>query len=140
MFWNKTITLYNKSEDAETGIIKWYRQKLENCFYKVTQNKVNNGDTQVKTDDNIVRIPTQHNYCPPHKWILLTDEEKSRYMTLRGGDLIILGDITDEIDEYTEGIRSSDLIAKYSVLGCVFINSVNINDFILGAHYFVRGE
>lgn len=140
MFWNKTITLYNKYEDRQTGFIKWYRHKLEHCFYKATNNKVNVGNVQMTTDDNIIRIPEQENYLPPYKWVELSSEEKSRFMTLQGGDLIILGDITEEIDEYTAGKRSSDLIAKYSALGSVFINSVNINDFVPGAHYFVRGE
>ena len=140
MFWNKTITLYNKYEDEQTGVIKWYRHRLERCFYKTTNNKVNVGNVRLQTDDNIIRIPAQNNYLPPFKWLQLSDDKKSEFMTLRGGDLIILGDIEEEIDEYTSEKRSSDLIAKYKSLGSVFINSVNINDFVPGAHYFVRGE
>ena len=137
---NKTITLYNKHESKETGEIKWYRHKLKNCFYKVTNNKVNVGNIQMQTDNNIVRIPKQRNYLPPYKWAELTENEKQKYITLQGGDLIFLEIVNEDIDEYTSGKRSSDLIAKYSTLGSVFISSININDFLPGAHYFVRGE
>lgn len=140
MFWNKTITLYNKFEDENTGVIKWYRHTLEHCFYKVTDNTVNVGNVQLQTDDNIVRIPAQKNYLTPYKWNKLSAEEIENYMTMQGGDLILLGDVSDDIDEYVTGKRSSDLIEKYKSLGSVFVKSVNINDFMPGAHYFVRGE
>ena len=140
MFWNKTITLYNKYEDEQTGFIKWHRHKLEHCFFKVTNNKITVGGVQLQTDENIIRIPAQKDYLTPYLWLQLPNDKKGDKMTLRGGDLIFLGDITDEIDEYTQGKRSSDIISKYSALGSVVINSVNINDLIPGAHYFVRGE
>ncbi len=140
MFWNKTITLYNKYEDELTGVIKWYRHKLEKCFVKTTNNKANVGNVQLQTDDNIIRIPFQRKYLTPYEWVELPNNVKGNYMTLQGGDLIFLGNVEQEIDEYTSGQRSTDLIKKYSVLGSVFINSVNINTDLPGPHYFVRGE
>ena len=82
MFWNKTITLYNKYEDKDSGTIKWYRHKLEGCFYKVTNNKVNVGNVQMTTDDNIIRIPEQMNYLPPYKWIKLTEKDRQEKFIL----------------------------------------------------------
>lgn len=140
MFWNKTITLYNKHEDELTGLISWYRHSLDNCFYKATNNTVNVGGVQLQTDDNIIRIPENPKYLPPYKWLQLPNDEKSQAFTLKSGDLVFLGDVSEEIDEYTPGKRSTDIIQKYSVMGCVHINSVNINDFVPGAHYLVRGE
>lgn len=140
MFWNRTITLYNKHEDEQTGLIRWYRRSLNNCFYKSTNNTINIGGVQLQTDDNIIRIPEQPNYLPPYKWLQVPNDEKSQVFTLKGGDLIILGDVSEDIDEYTQGRRSTDIIKKYSLLGSVFIKSVNSNDFMPGAHYLVRGE
>lgn len=139
MFWNKTLTLYNKYED-KSGLITWHRHKLEHCFFKATKNKVNVGNVQIESDQSIARIPEQKNYLPPYEWARLPEGERSKYMTLQGGDLIFLGDIADEIDEYTDGARSGDLIAKYKALGSMSIGSVNINNFAPGVHYFVRGE
>ena len=140
MFWNKTITLYNKHTDELTGIVKWYRHVLHDCFVKVTNNKVNVGGVQLQTNDNIIRIPKQPNYLPPYEWLKLPNDIKSQFLTLKSGDLIFLGDIDETIDENTSGQRSSDLIAKYKSMGSVFVNSVNINDFMYAEHYFVRGE
>lgn len=140
MFWDKTITLYNRYEDEITGLIKWYRHILTDCFYKVTNNTVNVGGVQLQTDENIIRIPQQTKFLLPYKWVQLPNDEMQKYLTLQSGDLIFLGEISDEIDEYTQGKHSSDIIKKYSALGSVFIKSVNVNDFVPGAHYLVRGE
>lgn len=140
MFWNKTITLYNRYEDEQTGIITWYRHIIKNCFYKNTRKNVNSGGVQASADDNIIRIPAQSDYISPYEWPSLPDNLKGTKMTLQCGDLIILGDVADEIDEYTAGQRSSDLIAKYSALGSVSINEVHINTDLPNQHYFVRGE
>ncbi|MBQ7799629.1 MAG: hypothetical protein IJ370_03980 [Oscillospiraceae bacterium] len=139
MFWNKTLTLYNKYED-ENGAIKWYRHKLEHCFYKETKSKVNVGNVQIESNQSIARIPEQDKYLSPYDWAKLPEDKRSEYMTLQGGDLIFLGDVAEEIDEYTDGARASDLIAKYKALGSMSIGSVNINNFAPGAHYLVRGE
>lgn len=140
MTWDKTITLYNRYEDEQTGIIKWYRHKLNKCFYKRTNNKVRVGDVQLQSDDTIIRIPAQSGYFPPFAWNNLPNDRKGNQMTLQSGDLIFLGEVADEIDEYTSGKRSSDLITKYKALGSVFVKSVNINDFMYGQHYLVKGE
>lgn len=139
MFWNKTITLYNKYEDAETGAVKWCRRSIENCFYKTTKNTVDVGNVQMKTDDNVIRIPIQSDYIAPHDWNNMPNNRKRFFITLQDGDLIVLGNVKDEIDEYTSGKRSNDLIEKYKALGTVFIKSVSVNDFLPGAHYLVRG-
>lgn len=140
MLWEQTITVYNKYEDEQTGLIKWYRHKLNNCFYKNTNNKINVGSVQIQTDNSIVRIPAHSDYLPPFEWLNLPNDKKPTKLTLQTGDLIFFGDVSEEIDEYTVGKRSSDLIAKYNTLGSMYIVSANINDWMYGQHYFVRGE
>ena len=140
MLWEQTITLYNKHEDEQTGAVRWYRHKLNKCFFKNTNTKANIGGVQIKTDDSVVRIPVQSKYLPPHKWLNIPNDEKPTKLTLQPGDLIFFGDVSEEIDEYTSGKRSSDLIAKYKTLGSLYITSVNINDWMYGQHYFVKGE
>lgn len=140
MFWNRDLTLYNRHEDENTGIIRWYKHNLKKCFYKVTNNTVNVGGVQLQTNDNIIRIPEQSNFLHPHKWIELPNDKKSSFITLQSGDLIFLGDIQENIDEYTTGQRASDLITKYKTVGSMFVKSVNVNDFMPGKHYLIRGE
>ena len=140
MFWDKTVTLYNKYEDEITGAIHWYRHKLTDCFYKVTNNTVTVGSVKLQTNDNIIRIPAQIKYLSADKWQELPNDKKTEYLTLKGDDLIFLGDVSENIDEYTPGKRSSDIIEKYKALGSVVVTSVNINDFLPEPHYLVRGE
>ena len=137
--WNKTITLYNKLEDSTTGHISWHRHVLKNCFFKETKNSVNVGNRQKTNGNYIVRIPQLNNFLSPAKWLEITDNSYGDFVTLQGGDLIVLGDISDEIEEYTPGQRSSDLLKRYESLGGFFIGSVNINTDLPGAHYLVRG-
>lgn len=139
MCWNKTVTLYNRCED-EQGQVCWYRHKLDNCFYKATYGKANSGGVQSDTTNYIIRIPQQNNFLSPYDWLKLSDSLKGNYITLQGGDLIFLGSVDEDIDEYTQGRRSSDLIAKYHALGSVLVKSVNINVDLPGAHYLVKGE
>ena len=140
MFWNKTITLYNRAEDNQTGAVKWYRHRIEYCFCKQTNSQMNTGVEQFTHVETIVRIPEQDNYQPAHKWVDLSDNEKAKHITLQSGDLIVLGDITDTIDECTNGKRSNDLIKKYTDSGAISVKSVNINNSLPGAHYFVKGR
>lgn len=139
-YWNNTITLYNRHEDKQFNFIKWERHILTECFVKRTNNKMNVGGEQLIIDDTVIRIPKQYNYKEPYEWVNLSSDIMSDYITLQPGDLIFLGRVMDDIDEYTAGQRSSDLIAKYSAMGSVAINSVNININLPNPHYYVKGK
>jgi len=140
MFWNKTITLYNRHQDALTDEIAWHRHTIRNCFFKSARNNVRAGSTQTASNDNVARIPAQDNFVPANEWNALPVDKRGKYITLQVGDVIVLGDINEDIDEYANGKRSSDLIAKHELSGSMFVDSYNINDFLPGAHYFVRGK
>ena len=140
MMWNKTITIYNRHEDEQTGFIKWYRHIIENCFYKTTNNQINVGSVLLNSDDTIIRIPSQSNYKTSFDWNNIPNDKKNEYLTIKKGDLILLGEVTEDIDEYITGKRSNDIIEKYSLLGAITINSINDNDSGPLAHYLIRGK
>jgi len=139
-FWNKTITLYNKSEDILTGVVTWNRHVLYNCFVKRTNGETNAGNVRFQTDGTVIRIPEQSNFVPQYEWLSLPNDRMKEAMTLQTGDLIILGAVSDDIDEYTDGQRSTDITAKYAALGSVYVSSVNINTDLPNKHYLVKGE
>lgn len=140
MMWDKIITIYNKHEDEQTGFIKWHRHIIKNCFYKTTNNQINVGSVLLNSDDTIIRIPSQNNYKAPFDWNNIPNDKKNEYLTIQKGDLIILGEVNENIDEYTSGKRLNDIIKKYSLLGAITINSVNDNDNGPLAHYLIRGK
>lgn len=142
LWWDTTITIYNKYEDKQTQLIKWYRTVLNNCFWKYTGDKISVGNTVIETNDIICRIPQNSKFLENFEWLAVPNDLMQNYFTLNSGDIIVKGDISDEIDEYKSGKRSSDLIAKYKELqGCMEIEQTAINT---GAgrcnpHYYVKG-
>lgn len=142
IWWDANLTLYNKYTDKQTQVIKWYRTPLYNCFWKSAGNKISIGNVVLETDDIICRIPESVNFKNRAEWQGIPNDQMSNYFTLSVGDIIVFDIVDDEIDEYTSGKRSSDLISKYKDLqGCIEIQKVAINTGIgrCNPHYFIRG-
>ena len=140
-WWEKDITVYNRYEDKVSNVVTWYRHHLSNCFFAYEGNQLTIGSTVLETNTTICRIPQDKRFKERYLWEELSD--KNNYFTLGTGDIIVLGDVSDLIDEYASGHRSTDLINKYKDLqGCIRIQSVALN---IGTarcipHYLVRGE
>lgn len=143
MWWDKTITIYNKYEDPTTQLVKWYKHIIPNCFIQTTDVMVSGNQVTYNTDSSVVRIPQNNFYKPYHEWVNIPSTEKNNYITIHQGDIIIMGNIDDIIDEYTPGLRSTDLVSKYKELGmCLTVDNYQDNTGIGRAcpHYFVSGE
>lgn len=141
MWWDKTITVYNKFQDPQTQVIKWYRTVLDNCFWKNQFQRLTVGGVEVETDSIICRVPESASFKQKQLWNKVPNDLKSNYFTFAQGDIIILGEVEDEINEYQSGSRSSELIEKYKWQGCMVVDRLNIN---VGAglglpHYRVEG-
>ena len=139
-WWNATVTVYNKYEDPTSRRVTWYRTVLHNCFWKYTGNKIVVGQTALETDTTICRIPTHRAFLDAYQWY--TQEDKSQYFTISAGDILIKGEVTDEIDEYTAGQRSSDILTKCKKSHeCMVVDkcSVNVGPGRGLEHYYVRG-
>jgi hypothetical protein len=149
VWWDTTITIYNKHENPETGVITWYHHTISNCFWKYTGNKIAfsnyysaNNSMVLETNDTICRIPINEIYTPNYTWINIPNDQKGNYFTLKLGDIIVKGEVDDEINEYQSGHRSTDLVAKYKALqGCIEITkfSENIGNGRVNEHYYVKG-
>lgn len=142
IWWEDTITLYNRYEDKQTNLITWYKTVLTNCFWKATGNKVSVGSVEIDTKALICRIPKSDKYLSIPEWEELPNDEMSDYFTLRQGDIVVKGEVEDDINEYQSGYRSSDFIEKYRAYGCFQINHIGINT---GSgkcleHYYISGE
>ena len=71
------------------------------------------------------------------------NDKRENYFTLGKDDILIKGSISDEVDEYTKGHRSTDLLNKYKKLTeCMQIGEYTINTGIgrVNEHYLVRGK
>lgn len=142
-WWNETITVYNKYTDPVTNLITWYRHVVTGAFWKNIGNKVTIDKTVIETDTIICRMRKDDTFLPKHEWIALPNDTMSDYYTLGRGDILVRGEVDDEIQEYTTGHKSTDLVHKYKDLqGCMTIDEVTINT--EGGrgneHYLVRGK
>lgn len=142
IWWEQTVTVYNKCENADNQIVTWYKTVIPGCFWKYTGDKITVGNTVIETNTTICRIPKQTNFLAKYQWASLPDSEKTDFFTLGSGDIIVKGEVEDGIDEYTAGLRSTDLLAKYKDLqGCIVIEEVAINTGKgrCNEHYYVKG-
>lgn len=144
-WWDKTVTIYNKVVDPTTQRITWYKNTAENCFWKYVNNSytIRGSMITLDTKDVICRIPKTDKFVDKKTWRELTDEERKDYFTLANGDIIILGEVEDVIDEYTAGQRSTDLVTKYKEYdACIEIDTYvdNCQTGVNLDHYRVVGK
>lgn len=143
VWWETTITLFNKYTDPLTYVVKWYKTILPLCFWKSSNNRVTIGNTELQTNDVICRVRKSNKYKSKAEWVELPNDEMGEYFTFSEGDIIIIGDIPDEINEREKGKKSTEIIAKYKGLqACIVVKSFSDNT---GAgrvypHYFIDGE
>ncbi|MBO6272803.1 hypothetical protein J6O48_08505 [bacterium] len=141
-WWDTTITIYNRYEDKQTNLVTWFRHKVDGAFWKYTGDKVVINNTVLETKNIICRIRKDDAFLEKHEWIAIPNDQMSNYFTLSQGDIIVKGEVNDEIDEYVSGKRSTDLKKKYKDLqGCVEIQewSNNTGGGRGNEHYFVKG-
>lgn len=141
-WWETTITLYNRYDDPQTHVVRWFRHVINGTFWKYTGNKVTINKVTLETDDTTCRIRKDDKFLERHIWINKPNYEMENYFTLGVGDIIIKGEVEDIIDEYTSGIRSNDIEKKYKNLqGCIRIKEVaiNVGSSKCSEHYFVKG-
>ena len=141
-WWETTVTIFNKFKDPHTKVVRWYKTVVEGVFWKYVGDKVTIGKTVLETNNIICRIRKDEKFLEKYQWVQMPNDEMENYYTLARGDIIVKGEVDDNINEYEAGSRSTDLIAKYKELqGCMSIEEIAIN---VGAgrcneHYFVKG-
>lgn len=148
IWWDKTITVYNKFVDTTTQRVSWYKTVVEGCFWKAVNDTytigrggISSTGITLETKDVICRIPKDERFVGKREWKEL--EDKSGHFTLNNGDIIILGKVSDTIDEYTRGKHSTDLVAKYKEFdSCIEVDTyVNNTGTGLGIeHYRIVGK
>lgn len=141
-WWDTTLTIYNRYEDPQTNIVTWYRHTVDGAFWKYSGNKVVVGNVVLETKDVICRIRKDDAFLEKFEWVQKPNDEMQNYFTLSEGDIIVKGEVSDTINEYTSGKRSSDLKKKYKALqGCIEIQawSNNTNGGRGNEHYYVKG-
>lgn len=94
-----TITLLNKlkRKDSITNLDIWYKTVIQNCVYK--KDKISNvtGSIVSMGQEFTILIPFTGKYIPYNEWKKL--EDKTGLYTLSPQDIIIFGEITEEVTD-----------------------------------------
>lgn len=141
-WWDNTLTIYNKFENPLTQQITWFRTVVSDCFWKAAGNKVTMNNSELETDNIIARIPENPKFREYGTWVNIPNDQKSEYFTLTEGDIVVFGEVADEINEYQTGQRSNDLLKKYKRSGCMQIDgiSLNVGTMRVDPHYWIKGK
>lgn len=143
VWWDSTVTIYNKYIDPQTQVITWFKSVVSDCFWHLQGSTVAVGDVTIDSKSIICRIPKCDNYMDKQDWLNLPNDEMSEYFTLGQGDIIVKGECAEVIDEYTKGHRSTDLLSKYRQYQAVMEITDFANDTGVGRnneHYLTRGK
>lgn len=125
-----------------TSVITWYKHTIDGCFWKYVGDKISLNGTILETNNVVCRIPKRADFIEKYKWLDLPSDEKSNYFTIGREDIIVNGEVDDDIDEYLATHRSTDLIAKYKDLqGCMVVDkfAINTEGGRCQEHYYVKG-
>ena len=143
IWWDSTITIYNKYIDQATQVVTWYRTVVNNCFWSLEGTKVAIGDVVLDSKSVLCRIPKDDAFLEKKDWDALSADKKSGYFTLAQNDIIVKGSIEEVINEYQAGHRSTDLLSKYrGYQQCMEISDYSNNTGVgrNNEHYLVKGK
>ena len=143
IWWEDTITIYNRYENPQTNFVSWFRTVLSDCFWQLTGTEVTVGETALDSKSIVCRIPKDSKYKDKSEWVNIPNDQMANYFTIGQGDIIIKGECTFVINEYQDGHRSTDLLAKYrEYQQCMVITQYSDNTGLgrNNEHYLARGK
>ena len=137
-FASETVTLYNRRRTTGADgrqVETWVRHVLTGCSWVRTHERVRS-DTEVGYTSSVTcRIPASDSYLPPDQWDALDDP--SGKFTLAAGDVLVYGDVADEIGSE---LSAAELVKRYARRGSIVVRSARNNSLngIL-PHYAAKG-
>lgn len=143
IWWDSTVTIYNKFVDKQTDITLWFRNVIPDCFWQLSGTEVNVGGTVLDAKHIVCRIPKDDRHLDKQDWVQQPNDQMANYFTLGQGDIIVKGECDFEIDEYTKGHKSTDLLGKYrDYQACMEITECSNNTGIgrNNEHYLAIGK
>lgn len=100
-FATETVTIYNQVKGIDPITNKaftiWRRRVLTGCSWRRSMQTLQVGTVQITSEDYIVQVPYSELYVPYYEYEDMTADEQEQHFTGNAGDLIVRGEIADEI-------------------------------------------
>lgn len=125
-FGNITVTIYNRYQyKNSTGkiITTWKRSVINGCGQIYKSVLTSNNGIQLAGTQQMIQIPHTENYVDEYEWDSMINDSRADRFTAQSGDLIVLGEVEDEVDEFSV---IEDIEKKYASLSFK-IKQVNKN-------------
>lgn len=110
--YDETVTVINKLDARDGGLKQdsYHVTVLEHCMWstKATRTVGSDGTVSVGTTQ-VVQIPEDANYKPYKDW----KSAPNGYFTVRTGDYVVRGEVTEEITDETTAAMLRKIIAQY---------------------------
>lgn len=109
-WWDTKCTLYHKTENSTTHVVTWTKTVYSNCFWHTITRRTLTDNTVVDVKRAVVRIP-------------------GTSFDISENDIIVKGEVSDVINEYVSGSRSTDLIKKYKASkSCIVVSDFRLDN------------
>lgn len=123
-FANETVTIYNQVQGIDQIINKaftmWIRHVLTGCSWRSSMQTIRVDTINITSDNYIVQVPYSEMYVPYAEYAQMTAKEQEEHFTGNAGDILVRGEVTDEIKLFMadgkvgqEGITVTKLKEKY---------------------------
>lgn len=100
-FATESVTIYNQVKGVDQITNKaftlWRRHVLTGCSWRRSMQTLQVGTVQVTSEDFIIQVPYSEFYVPYFFYEDMTADEQEQHFTGNAGDLIVRGEIADEI-------------------------------------------
>ncbi len=139
-FADTAITIYNKYQYLNINgklMTEWKRSIIPNCLRITKANNISFNGTVVSAYALNVQIPMFEEYIEPYDWANLLNEEMENRFTVQNGDLIVLDEVDDEVDDFSV---IEDIEKKYGSKSFLITNvNQNFGTFFPLNHIAVMG-
>lgn len=108
-WWNRTATIYNKV--TEDGKLRYYKHTVKGCYFGTQHVFDSDAGNASAVSENVLRVRKSALYINPAAYQALGSADKAAYFTLRPGDVVLYGDIADDMAD-EQGKRPADILKK----------------------------
>lgn len=114
--WEQTITLFNSYENSAYEMV-YLKTVFNNARFTVSKGANVDTNGKINIDNTLCMI--RHDslpkpYLEPKEWVKVAENKKQNYFTFQEGDVIVKGEVTENVISFEELNKKYDNVFKIS--------------------------